>query len=160
MSVLEDTDATTPANIFEALNCRVAALGNAWQEYSLPYTPRNTGWLFTRDGGLSDDRFEMPGDFVFSTQGYTTAITPGLLYVDYDLEFNGIVTTNVSLALPSLTREQKRQYQMKQIQQVLSLEEEDPVRQEVGLRHGQNVGSSTPAPAWLGPGNMTKNPLR
>ena len=104
MCVVEDVDSATPTNIATLMDQRVSR-GFRYSQLDrmlLDYTPNRTGWMYTRDGGISDDRFEMPGDFIFATSDFTSSVSPGYILVDYDISFTGLTNSTVSARPSSL----------------------------------------------------------
>lgn len=107
MAVMEDPDSTSPITTADVVNCRVSKLftyGHTKEKVSLKYKPTGRGskWLYTLDNITSDDRLEMPGDFIFLSVNFDQQISPGLLYVHYDIDFAGLV--NSVVAMPAVIK--------------------------------------------------------
>lgn len=71
----------TPAHVFSKLNKR--------------YNP-GKGWLYCKDSGTSDDRFEMPGDVVFWTENTAVSQIMGTLHFTMSVSFRNFVPTSVN----------------------------------------------------------------
>jgi len=104
LAVLEDPDSVTPATVPEFLDCRLArAYRYAFQDRQilLYKPPTNTmlgnGWLYTQDGGISDDRFEMPGDLIVGTSDFAASVSPFRVVCHYDVSFALVVNSTVSM---------------------------------------------------------------
>lgn len=101
MSVLEDPDSTTPTNMSQMLGLRTAHWGPYFEpRFRLRYKPKHSGWLWTKDAGLSDDRWEMPGDLFFASQNFTSAVAPGFVNMRFSVSFDILTNTSVSRAVP------------------------------------------------------------
>ncbi len=107
VSVIEDPDSATAVSCQQQLNAGVHSklYGRFWNPELdvLVYKPRHCGWLFTDDGGISDDRFEMVGDILLGTENYTTSIKPFNLVVEYDVEFS-VPANHFLTTVPKLLR--------------------------------------------------------
>lgn len=136
MAILEDPDSSSPTSIVDVVNCRVAKMwtySNAEEYTSLRYVPQGRGasWLYTKDNVTNDDRLEMPGDLILMSSNFTSSVSPGLLYMHYEVEFMGL--TNSVVALSSRINQPQKESQPDLKRQVLCvkrnnstvLEEED-----------------------------------
>jgi len=97
MCILEDPYGTVPSNLSTALGCRVATGGVHYQRRSLTWRPHlSQRWLYTKDFVTTDDRDEMPGDFVYCTTSFTSSLNPGFITVEYMLEFTDMCNSTVA----------------------------------------------------------------
>ena len=110
MCIVEDPDSATPTNQATLLDQRVSAVYrySYLQKMILDYEPSKSGWMYTRDGGISDDRFEMPGDFVFASSDFTSSVSPGYIVMEYDISFAALTNSTVSIS-KSLARDSPQQ---------------------------------------------------
>jgi len=122
MCILDDPDSATPTTYAELMNCRTANSAQQYQGCSLTYKPKKESWLYTKDAGLSDDRFEMPGDLILVTFNWASSVFPGYINIVYDVEFDCIVHPNVS-ARPNIGY----QYLINQRMEQLKLEDKKEV---------------------------------
>lgn len=97
MAVLEDPESTTPSSEQELMNQRVTKAGGIRFPLTLRWRPRHELWWFTQDNLAQDDRLEMPGDFVFATSAGTASANPGRIFVHYDVSFDLVTNSNVSI---------------------------------------------------------------
>jgi len=94
MCVLPDPDAAAPTTPEVIMSNQHAVMGPHYSNPKLRFRPRNNmTWLYTQDNVTSVDRFEMPGDFFFATSAWTSAQSPGRVYVDYVVEFTEVTNT-------------------------------------------------------------------
>lgn len=110
IAILEDTDDTSPTTIDNFISLRRSIMARQAKEsaLTLEYRPKHVPWLFTKDGGLSDDRFEMPGDLLVMSADYTTAGVQFRVLVHYDVDFDLVSNTSVSYLMPPLDTIQER----------------------------------------------------
>jgi len=97
MAILEDTDSASPSTTPQAMNCRCATLGTVREPLWLKYRPKHSNWLWTRDAvAYTQDRLEMPGDFIFWSENTSSAFVPGIVELKYSVEFDSIINTALS----------------------------------------------------------------
>lgn len=101
---LPDPNETTPTSSVSALGMRTAKLGSIRDVVSLDIRPKSNRWLFTRDSVSStEDRLEMPGDFVVWTENTAASYIPGIIMMSYIVEFDQVSNSVVTPAQVSVT---------------------------------------------------------
>lgn len=105
MACTDDPDESSPVNEYEIMSMRTAIAAHQFKDTTLRWKPKNQ-WMYTQDQLTSDDRWEMPGVFLFGTSGYSTAHSVGHIQVIYDVEFRFVANqaviarTKTSVPLP------------------------------------------------------------
>lgn len=96
---LPDPNETTPTSTSTALGMEFSKIGSIRNIVSLNIPIKHNRWLFTRDAvGTTDDRLEMPGDIVCWTENTVAAFVPGVLMIEYIVEFDQIANSTVTPA--------------------------------------------------------------
>lgn len=98
LAIAEDPEADTPVSAIDMMGQRCSAAGGLREPFRLHWRPRREFWLFTRDLLAQDDRLEMPGDLLFASDSSTNNLPPGKLVVHYDVSFDLITNSAVSLS--------------------------------------------------------------
>ncbi len=63
-----------------------AAMGNAYSEISSDFQfESGDSWLSCKDAG--DDRLAFAGALIVATNNYSSALVPGVIVYDYEIEF-------------------------------------------------------------------------
>lgn len=97
ISVLDDPLQTTPASAQQATALRCTTNGHVYDKLKLRFKPVRKGWMYTRDvTGTTDDRLEMPGDVVFWSENCSATFVPGIAWMEYSIEFDGVTNANVA----------------------------------------------------------------
>lgn len=97
ISVLDDPLQTTPTSAQTATALRCTTNGHVYDKLKLRFKPLRKGWMFTRDvTGTTDDRLEMPGDVCFWSENCSAGFVPGIAWMEYSIEFDGVTNSSVA----------------------------------------------------------------
>ncbi len=108
MAMLEDPESNTPVVEADIMNNRIAIMNGVREPIRLHYKPKHEFWLFTNDLVSQTDRLEMPGDFIFATSAGTSSVNPGRIVLHYDVTFDLVTNSVVSLSTHIETQIEKR----------------------------------------------------
>jgi len=98
MAILEDPDDATPTSITNMIGQRLCTMTHISTKGRLTYAPKHVPWLYCRDSTTLDDRWEMPGDFMFASVDTAEALFPGYVMCHFDVEFDILVSSNLNVA--------------------------------------------------------------
>lgn len=96
IAIMDDPNGTNPTSTSTALGCRLATFGHVYDKLKLKFMPVNKKMLYTRDPSGTDDRLEMPGKVVFWSENTSSAFVPGVPWMEFSLEFEGVTNSTVS----------------------------------------------------------------
>lgn len=100
LCILKDVDDSSPGSM-----SAIEAIGGSPRPRAV-YEPikhrfyPGHGWLYTKDGGISVDRLEMPFDIIYGTESCDFAAVPGLMTGRMMVRFKGIVAESINYKVP------------------------------------------------------------
>lgn len=100
LAVIEDADGSVPTTFPGLLENRCSIEGAGRNSFYLKYTPVHSGWLYTRDLSLNEDRLEYPGYLAVATGSFTSSGVPGYIWYEYSVEFSSPCNTETQLFAP------------------------------------------------------------
>lgn len=97
ISILDDPLQTSPSSAQTATALRCTTNGHVFDKLKLRFKPVRKAWMFTRDvSGTTDDRIEMPGDVVYWSENCSSSFVPGIAWMEYSIEFQGVTNPTVA----------------------------------------------------------------
>ncbi len=98
MGVNEDADGANPTSFAQLMEVRCAAQCQGWSSMNLTYRPSRETWLWTADLSLNEDRLEYPGFLMVATGSFTSAVVPGYIWYEYEVEFSNPCNSTIALS--------------------------------------------------------------
>jgi hypothetical protein len=86
LGFLEDATSTAPTTVETMMRLPKATMGNAYSEIATDFEfESGDSWLSTHDAG--DDRLAFAGALNVATNNYSSALVPGVIVFDYEIEY-------------------------------------------------------------------------